>query len=120
MRSKALIKLSASTAIAVSLVLAFLTTAAFSGRGGTWKTIAKKLKSSAKSEAKADYNLALARALLLPPGDEQDVNAILQDMRRRSHAAAQTGVHRSIVTKIAIGKGDHFRRHADGLTLQGG
>jgi len=49
--------------------------------GKLWRNLAKKLRNSVKAEAKADYQLALARASLLEDEDEDERDEALDDAR---------------------------------------
>jgi len=60
----------------VSMALPQLTAIAGPKASKIWRSVAKKLRSAAKAEAKADYSLAVARSFLLEDEDQKD--AILE------------------------------------------
>ena len=57
---------------AVSLALTHVVAIAGPGASKAWKKVAKKVKAAEKAGAKADYNLAVARAMLIDSEEERD------------------------------------------------
>lgn len=68
----------ALTAVLIGGLSAAIPSAQAGRGGGTWKKIAKKLRASARTETKADYLLALARATAM---DEDEADEFLEEAR---------------------------------------
>jgi len=71
-RRKYAIGLTLAVVLAVAAMLPILPALAGPKASKTWKSVAKKLRASSKAEAKADYQLALARAQYLTGSDRED------------------------------------------------